>query len=161
MRTILAILLGGSVAGSLYIMSAVAHVVSRGGSAKSTLQYIASGILGESALHGGWTTAIFGLALHFAIVTVMAAAFVIAARRFPILVERPWSSGILYGAVLYVAMTFFIGPLSAAPRWHVGGGWAMVGGLLAHCFYVGLPIATIARRLRQHKRQRKTYGAII
>lgn len=122
---------------------------------KSTLQCIASGLLGESALHGGRTTAIFGLALHFAIVTVMAAAFVIAARRFPILVERPWSSGILYGAALYVAMTFVVGPFSAAPRWHVGGG------LLAHCFYVGLPIATIARRLRQHRRQRKTYGAII
>jgi hypothetical protein len=47
--------------------------------------------------------------------------------------------------LIYVFMNYVAVPLSAAPNWKPAQGWAVVGGLMAHCFYVGLPIAFIAR----------------
>ena len=75
----------------------------------------------------------------------MAGIFVVASQRFPALLRQPWLSGPAYGVLIYFVMNYVAVPLSAAPNWKLPQGWAIVGGLLAHCFYVGLPIAAIAR----------------
>ena len=87
----------------------------------------------------------------------MAGIFVVASQRFPALLRQPGLSGPAYGVLIYFVMNYIAVPLSAAPNWKLPQGWAIVGGLLPHCFYVGLPIAAIARAFwrpfrRQHQR---------
>jgi len=72
---------------------------------------------------------------------------VVASQRFPALLRQPWLSGMTYGVLIFFVMNYVAIPLSAAPNWKLPQGWAIVGGLLANCFYVGLPIASIARAL--------------
>src|SRR6185437_1963102 len=97
-----------------------------------------------AAFAGGWLTSVLGLGVHFSLTTLMAGIFVLAAERHPVLLRQPWFSGPAYGVLIYFVMSYIAVPLSAAPSWKPGQGWAMVGGLLAHCFYVGVPIAFIA-----------------
>ena len=110
-------------------------------------QSIAAGLVGrEAAVAGGAATATLGLALHYFIATVMAAVYVLAARRWPVLWQRPWSCGALYGLLLYAAMTWVVVPLSAA-----GGGGNRVAlwvacSVIAHVVLVAWPCAWFARR---------------
>jgi hypothetical protein len=146
MQKIWATVFGGAAAGLLDHMSALASLVPNGVSATHIQQYVASGVIGPTAAFaGGWMTSVLGLGVHFSLTTLMAGTFVLAAGRFPILLRQPWCSGPAYGVLIYFVMSYVAVPLSAAPSWKPGQGWAMVGGLLAHCFYVGLPIAFIAR----------------
>lgn len=50
------------------------------------LQSIASGLLGKAAFQDGTGAAALGLLLHYFIMSVMAALYVLAARRLPVLV---------------------------------------------------------------------------
>jgi uncharacterized membrane protein YagU involved in acid resistance len=146
MRKMLAILLGGAAAGALDHMSALASLVPNGATATHIQQYVASGVVGPAAaFSGGWVTSALGVGVHFSLTTLMAGIFVIMAGRFPVLLRQPWLSGPAYGVLIYFVMTYVAVPLSAAPGWKPAHGWAMVGGLMAHCFYVGLPVAFIAR----------------
>lgn len=107
------------------------------------LQYIASGLIGPRAFSGGAATAALGLAVHFSLTTIMAAGFVLASRRFTALPRRPWIWGPAYGIATCLIMNYIAVPLSLAPGWKPPAGWDLVGALLAGCFYVGLPIASI------------------
>jgi uncharacterized membrane protein YagU involved in acid resistance len=145
MRKIWAIVLGGAAAGFLDHMSALATYVPRGVSVLSIQQYQASAVIGPAAFSGGWATAFLGLGVHFSLTTLMAGIFVLAAQKFPVLLRYPWCSGPVYGVLIYFVMTYIAVPLTAVANWKPAQGWALVAGLLAHCFYVGLPIASIAR----------------
>jgi hypothetical protein len=146
MRNIWAALLGGAAAGLFDHLSALAAVVPNGVSVTRVHQFLASALIGPAAAYsGGWETAALGLCVHFTLTTLMAGAFVIAAQKFPILLRYPWYSGPTYGVLIYFFMNYFAVPLSAVASWKPGAGWALVGGVLAHCFYVGIPIAFIAR----------------
>jgi len=139
----MASLLGGAAAGAADIISAL------GGQKEplGTLQYIASGLIGEMAFDGGWWAGAAGLAVHFGLTTLMAILFVLVARRWTILLTQTWLSGMLYGAILYFAMFYFIVPvLSAASDWKVPEGFlSNVKGAMLHGFLVGMPIAAAAR----------------
>lgn len=152
MKIIAAIILGGLVAGALDITSAFATFVPHGATVEGILQFIASGAIGAVALKGGWATAALGLAVHFGLTTIMATAFVIASLRFEALRRSPWISGVAYGVLIYAIMTYIAVPLSAVASWKPAVGWAMVGGIMGHCVYVGLPIALIASRVIGEKR---------
>jgi hypothetical protein len=148
MRKVLATVLGGAVAGLLDHLSALASLVPNGISATHIQQYVASGLVGPTAAFaGGWVTSALGVGVHFLLTTLMAGTFVLATQKFPALLRHPWRSGPGYGVLIYFIMSYIAVPLSAAPNWKPAQGWGMVGGLLAHCFYVGLPIAFIARAL--------------
>jgi hypothetical protein len=146
MKVLAAILLGGLAAGALDILSAFTTFVPRGATEMGILQYIASGVLGPRSFEGGWGSAGIGLAVHFALTTAMAGVFVAASRFFSTLVRAPWIAGSVFGVLAYFAMAYAIVPLSAVEDWKPGGGWSVVSGLMAHTFYVGLPIALIAKR---------------
>jgi len=139
-----AVLLGGFAAGAADIISAIGG---KGGKALLVLQYIGSGLIGMRAVDGGWLTGAVGLAVHFGLTTIMAALFVLAARRWAVLWRNPWLAGFVYGALLYGAMFYVIVPyLSAAPRWKTPQGfWPNLSGAMAHGFFVGVPIACLAR----------------
>ncbi len=147
MKTILAILVGGVVAGALDIISAFGSYVPDGATELGILQYIASGILGADAFEGGWTTGAIGLACHFGLTTAMAAVFVLAAKPLPVLLQQWCFAGALFGAATYVAMVYVVVPLSLVSDWTPAVGWSIAPGLMAHIFYVGLPIAYVARKV--------------
>ena len=70
------------------------------------------------------------------------------ARIWPALARRPWLFGPLYGAALYLAMTYVVVPLSAAgngqwPAWQ----WSQLAHLAAHMALVGTPCAFAAARV--------------
>ena len=138
-----AIFLGGFVAGALDIAYACVRGAMNGVSPERVLQSVASGLLGRPAYDGGAATALLGLGLHFAMTGLMAAAYVVAAARFPLLRDRWWLAGPVYGAGLYLVMNRIVVPLSAFP----GGPFALnLSDLAVHMFFVGLPIALAAAR---------------
>ena len=111
-----AILIGGAIAGACDIIYAITFWAFRGVPATRVLQSVASGLLGAPAFNGGLATAALGLALHFFIAFSAAAIFYMAARTIPILTQRAFLSGILYGLVIYAVMNLVVLPLSAFPR---------------------------------------------
>lgn len=140
-----AILTGGLVSGFLDIVYACARSGLNGIPPGRVLQSVAGGLMGRAAFDGGAATAVFGLALHFLMTIAMAALFVVAAMRSPLL--RGWlvSAGLAYGAAIYLVMNRVVLPLSAFPGPQPTE--MNLPGLLVHIFFVGLPIALAAKYL--------------
>lgn len=146
-----ATLLGGLAAGALDIIYACVHWnIAHDVAPQRILQSVAAGVLGrDAAVAGGWGTAALGLALHFAMTTIMAAFFVFVMRAAPALNRAPLLSGIVYGLGLYAVMNFLVVPFSAAGDGTIPApqfNQFFYGGLLAHTLLVGVPIALIAKR---------------
>ena len=145
MRRFTPILLAGLVTGALDIVSAFASYATQGFTPDGILKYIASGLVGPTAMKGGAEMVALGLLCHLGLTTAMAAIFLFAAQRFSALVARPWFWGLVYGFLTWVGMVYVVVPLSGAPGWKLPQGWAIVSGLMAHFFYVGVPIAHITQ----------------
>lgn len=132
------------IAGALDILSAFLWSALDGGDLANILPTVASGPFGDRVPEGAAGQAL-GLAVHFAIMTVMAAAYVLAARRHPAL-NRNWLvAGLLYGLVLWIVMYWIVIPL----RWPGAPSRVMLAitqQLISHCLLVGLPIAWITAR---------------
>jgi hypothetical protein len=139
-----AVLAGGLTAGILDITYAMVAYGLIGVSPRVILQSIASGWLGKSAYSGGAPTAALGLASHLLITCVMAAVFIFAARRIGWLRAQPVLAGAAFGLCAFVVMNYVVVPMSAAAVQSPKGVF-LVGGVLAHVFLVGLPIALAAR----------------
>ena len=140
--------LGGLAAGALDLIYICSLFAFRGVSPVRILQSVAAGWMGrDAAVAGGYATALLGLVSHFAIAVVMAAVYFAAALRMPALIRHPYRYGMLYGVLLYAAMTYAVVPLSAA-----GSGqmepwqWINLAHLAAHMLLVGIPCALAARR---------------
>ncbi len=63
-----------------------------------------------------WPGAIVGLAVHFAIMAVMVAAFVAAAHLLPRAAQWRLFYGVAYGGLLYLVMYWLVIPLRWPPR---------------------------------------------
>jgi len=106
------VILGGLIAGTIDIFAAafISHHTPW-----VILYYIAGGLLGRAALDGGWSVAVLGLALQWAMSLIIAAPFVFVADRMRIL-KRHWIiAGVAYGTVVFYVMNHVVVPLSA---WH-------------------------------------------
>jgi hypothetical protein len=145
MRHASTIVVAGLVSGALDILAAFASYTAQGATVQGILKYIASGLLGPVALQGGLAMAALGLLCHVLLTTAMAAIYFAAALKRGPLASRPWLWGSLYGVLTWAAMVFVVVPLSGVTGWKLPQGWGIVGGLLAHIFYVGVPIAHIVR----------------
>jgi hypothetical protein len=109
-----AILLGGFVAGTIDIAAAVLiNMISP----VIILRFIAGGLLGRPALSGGTPVALLGLVLQWAMSLIIAAVYVLAARRLPILRRRWIVGGLVYGVVIFFVMNYVVVPLSAWGKW--------------------------------------------
>jgi hypothetical protein len=142
-----AIVVGGLVVGTLDALDAILFFGLRGASPGRIFQGIASGLLGRAALDGGMATVLLGLGIHYLIAFSVVITYILAARRFDLLVRAwPWC-GMAYGVGVWLFMNFVVIPLSAI---HRGGFVApvVVNGLLIHAFGVGLPSAWFARLAR-------------
>jgi hypothetical protein len=137
---------GGLIAGTLDICAAFLTAWLRAGIGPvRLLQFVASGLLGPAAAHGGAKTAVLGLALHFLIATIWTALFYLASRKWLSLIERPVMFGLLYGIAVYTFMNFVVLPLSRVPPRPLTATGTTIG-LLTIMFCIGLPIALVTRR---------------
>jgi hypothetical protein len=133
------------VAGTLDILMAIIDTLLSGGTVAGMLASVASGPFGDG-IRDNAAAAPLGLLVHFAIMAVMAAVYVLAAQRIPALKTRWWLFGPLYGVGLFIVMYWLVLPARfegfAPPSEAVG----IAKGLFAHCILVGLPIAWITAR---------------
>lgn len=131
------------VAGALDILFAVVLTLVRGNEPTAMLRSVASGPF-PGATEWGLSGSALGLAVHFSLMAVMAAAFVIAVHDRPALNQKPIQWGVLYGLATYVVMNLIVVPLRF-------GNWppkptSIATQLFAHIVLVGIPIALIAAR---------------
>lgn len=138
------IALATAVSGTLDILFAMILTVLFGRGIGNMLRFVASGPFPDAKDWGGGG-AVLGLIVHFALMAIMAAVFVLAARRFPDLLRSPLKWGVIYGLITYVAMNWIVVPLrfdSPLPPKPM----AIATQLFAHVVLVGIPFALITAR---------------
>jgi hypothetical protein len=148
-----AVLIGGSIAGTLDILFAITYAAVNGLAPVKLLQTVASGLLGKAAFDGGVPAAILGLAGHFGMSYLWAALFVTAASRLPHLVAKPAVAGPVFGILVFFTMRLVVLPLSAFPYPIVFSPLSWGLDLLSHMFFFGLPIAVMAAKAMGGRRQ--------
>lgn len=138
------ILVATLVCGTLDILLAVILTLMRGKEPAAMLRFVASGPFPQ-ATDGGAAGSALGLLVHFTLMAIMVAVFVIAARQIPALTDNPWLWGLVYGLMTYVAMNLVVVPVRFPAAWPPKA--LSVGTqLFAHIVLVGWPTAFIARR---------------
>jgi len=132
------------VAGALDILYAALMSIIFGRGPAAMLRSVASGPF-PGASEWGAAGSGLGLLVHFVLMAIMAACFMIAARNWPVFIAKPIHAGVAYGLVTYVVMNLvvvplrFDVPLPTQPR-------AILSQLFAHIALVGIPIALIAAK---------------
>ena len=109
-------------------------------------QGVASGWIGKAAGDGGLASAALGVVTHFGIAICMAAAYALAALRYPVLYRRWPVFATLYGVLLYVFMYRVVLALRFG-----GGAWRGWPSVLDVCAHVGVALAAafvLSRRAR-------------
>lgn len=139
------IVVATAIAGTLDILAAFFFAGQAGIGPVQVLNFVASGPLGDPVAPGtGFAAA--GLAVHYAIMTCMAAAYMAAASRLPALLRRPIAAGLGYGLLLWLIMYGVVRPL----RWPAlslpTDPATFADQWFCHLVLVGLPIALVARR---------------
>src|SRR5262249_34588445 len=92
---------GGLIAGTLDICAAFLTAWLRAGIGPAALlRFVASGLLGPTALQGGMEIAVLGLALHFLIATIWTIVFYFASRKWFLVME----GGVMFGVLCGIAV---------------------------------------------------------
>lgn len=138
-----AILLATLVAGTFDILAAI---IQAGGAAGPVLRSVAAGPLGDGAAAGGVGMAIAGLVIHFLLMAVIAAVFVLAVGRIPLLLHRPLVWGPLYGLGVWAVMYLIVLPARWPGTFPLTDPAKIAWAVAFHTLLVGLPIALIATR---------------
>jgi hypothetical protein len=110
-RSILtAILLGGFVAGTIDI--GAAGLIS-GAPLPAILKFISGGLIGPTtAKAGGTEIVVLGMILQWAMSLIIAAIYVLASLKLPVLRTNWIACGLAYGVPVYFVMTYVVMPLS-------------------------------------------------
>ena len=138
------IVLATLLCGTLDILLAIILTVSRGKDVGNMLRFVGSGPF-PSATDMGSAGAVLGLAVHFGLMAIMVAVFVVAARAIPRLLDNPWVSGLLYGLITYVVLDLLVVPLRFPAAWPPST-LSIATQLFAHIALVGWPTAFITRK---------------
>lgn len=109
-------------------------------------QYIASGALGMAAFEGGIATALLGVFFHLIISFVIAAVFVLAADRIPLLRRNLIVGSLLYGLGVFIVMHMIVTPLSATPPVLAPTLPWLMETIIEHILLVGLALGIIVQR---------------
>jgi hypothetical protein len=149
------ILYAGALVGVLDITAAcIEAYVNYGFAPPRLLKGVATGLLGRSALEGGFGTAALGLLMHFTMALTVAAIFYALSRRLslPQKLSRVVAVGLLYGAAVFAVNNFATAPflswvrslyLNTPISFRHPMGWSQ---FVIHLFCVGLPIALVMHR---------------
>ena len=138
------ILLATALCGTLDIVFAAILTLMRGREIADMLRFVASGPF-PAASEMDASGAVLGLVVHFTLMAIMVAWFVIAARNVPALTDKPWLAGLIYGLITWAVMNLIVVPLRFPAAWPPKP-MAIATQLFAHVALVGLPTAYIARR---------------
>jgi uncharacterized membrane protein YagU involved in acid resistance len=141
------ILWGGFISGSIDLSAACTFGAMRGITPSRLLQTIASAMIGPKAFNIGRSAVALGLSLHFLIAFTVTTIYVVASRYLTMLTQHSLLSGLLYGAVVDLFMTFIVLPLSSIKR-----PFSMsffLGQLVIHMLCVGLPISLVVKHFSQ------------
>jgi len=132
------------ISGTLDILFAMILTLAFGRAIPGMLRYVASGPF-PAATDMGNAGAALGLLVHFALMAIMAAVFMLAVARRPYLVANPWLAALAYGLITYVVMNWLVVPLRfdvpLPPK-----PLSIATQSFAHIVLVGTPFALIARR---------------
>lgn len=139
-----AILLATFVAGALDILAAI---IQAGGAAGPVLRSVAAGPLGDGAIAGGAGMAFAGIVIHFLLMAVIAAIFILAAARLPMLRRRPLIWGPLYGLGVWAVMYLIVLPARWPTAFPLTDPAKIAWAIAFHTLLVGLPIALITSRI--------------
>jgi hypothetical protein len=99
--------------------------------------YIAAGLLGMRAVHGGAGIWVLGMALHFFIAFIWATVYYLASRKLPFLTEYPLIGGVNFGVWVELFMKLIVLPHSGLHATEPVGISDLVGKVLLF----GLPVA--------------------
>jgi hypothetical protein len=138
------ILIATLICGTLDILWATLLSLWRGREPAAMLRFVASGPF-PSATNMGTAGSALGLAVHYALMAIIVALFVLAARSRSALFDRPWAWGLVYGLATYVVMNLIVVPLRF-PAARPPSTLSVTTQLFAHIVLVGWPTAFIARR---------------
>ena len=141
------ILLATLIAGTLDIGMASIETAMHGKPVAGMLRGLASGPV-PAAKEMGAAGAAIGLAVHFAIMAVMATVFMIAARRINWVRAHSLIAGPLYGIGLWLVMYGLVLPLRFGAPFPSHDPIALAKQLFAHMVLVGLTFGVIARQER-------------
>lgn len=108
------------------------------------LQSVAAGLLGSASFQNGAPAAALGFVLHYLMMFLMAFAYYVAARRWPLLQARALLCGGIYGLLLYGVMTYVVVPLSRASTGPNDTLWITLS-IAVHVLLIGMPLALFAR----------------
>lgn len=137
------ILTAGLAGGAVDFVYASAMAASRGRPVTRPWRSVASGWIGPDAREGMGPVAL-GIVTHFGIAICMAAAYILWARRVPVVAQRPWATAPVYGLILYAIMYLGVVPLRFGSPWRWQGGLSVLD-ILAH---VGVALAIVAVAVR-------------
>lgn len=133
------------VAGALDIGFAAIGTLAAGKPVARMLRGVASGPF-PAATDWGPGGAALGLAVHFAIMAVMAAAFVLAHDRIRLVRAHGLVAAALYGVLLWLVMYGIVLPARFGAHFPSPDPIEIAKQLFAHVVLVGLTIGLIARR---------------
>jgi hypothetical protein len=143
-----AVLIAWLTVGTLDITAATIQFLINGGKDPLVIfTYISSAIVGPEAYKiGPPSMTILGLILHYLIAFVWTVIFFMAYPKIPILAKNRVLTGIAYGYIMQVCMTFIVvGLISRIPsRPFNPTGFLMSGAIL--CVAIGIPLSFMAYR---------------
>jgi len=146
------ILIAGLVAGILDGSAAsIQFMINTSGKSPAIVfKYISSALIGKEAMAGGAGMVILGILLHMLIATIFAAIFFFLYKNVHWISKNIFVSGIIYGILVWVAMSRVVIPLSklTSPKSFDITKAFMATLILIFC--IGIPIALIT-----HKRTKK------
>ena len=109
-------------------------------------QYIASGALGMAAFEGSIASALLGVFFHLIISFVIAAVFILSAKRILLLRRYVTAGSLLYGFGVFIVMNMIVTPLSAAPPLPAPTLPWLIEAIIEHVLAIGLPLGILAQR---------------
>ena len=107
---------------------------------------VASAPFGDAALGWGAGGVAAGLAVHFAIMAAMTAVFLFGVWRIGWVRQHALLAGTLYGLLLYGAMYCIVLAARYPANFPQTDPVKIAIALFPHIFFVGLPLAVMARR---------------
>lgn len=141
------ILKTGLLAGTLDIIAACTQAyVMRGTTPDTVLKFIASGVLGSTALKGGAEVALLGLLFHFVIAFSCTIIFFLVYPKLQVLHKSIALNSLLIAVVAWAVTTLIIIPLSKIHPAPLQLQRAVIAiSILYVC--IGLPVAAAAKKL--------------
>lgn len=139
------ILLATLIAGTLDIAMAMIETARAGKPIGGMLRGLASGPF-PSATYWGAGGAAAGLIVHYAIMGVMAAVFLMARERIALVRRHTIAAALLYGVILWLVMYGLVLPLRFGMPFPSPKPTAIAKQLFAHVVLVGLTFGLVAKR---------------